>query len=190
MVEAKKRLRLMLKEYRNQYSDAHWTCLEEQIQLHTLKLLKSLNAQSVGCYLKSKRNREVSTDTILKSLIESGIRVSLPVVGGDFTMEMIPVTSETTYETNSWGIPEPIESISDNNIVPDFLIIPMLGADFNGYRIGYGKGYYDRYLSKHRVAKIGVCPQACVLHELPVDEFDIPMDYLITENGIIRRNAK
>lgn len=190
MVEAKKRLRMMLKEYRNQFSEAQWTRIEEKLQFYTLDLLQKLNAQSVGCYLKSLRNREVSTDALMKSLLESGIKVSVPVVGDEFTMKMIPITSETDFTTNTWGIPEPVDSSSVHELIPDFLVIPMLGADRNGYRIGYGKGYYDRYLSKHQVVKIGVCPQACVIRELPVDEFDIPMDFLITENGIIRRNAK
>jgi len=180
----------MFKEYRNQFSDTRWNRFEIDIQHHVLVLIHKLHLNSVGCYIQSKKSREVSTDMILKSLLSNGVQTCVPVVGEDFSMEMVLISYDTTYETNKWGISEPARLNSDLSIVPEGIVVPMLGADLKGYRVGYGKGYYDRYLSKNKTLKIGICPQVCVIEELPIDEYDIPMDYLITENGIIRRNAK
>ncbi len=189
MLEVKSRLREMLKEYRNQISEERWNQIAVEIQKNVLDLLKKLSLNSVGCYIKSQKSREISTDIILKSLLESGLKTYVPVVGDNFTMDMVIINMDTVYSTNSWGIPEPVDFKKDDSSIPEVVIIPMLGADYRGYRIGYGKGYYDRYLSKNDVVKIGICPISCVIHELPIDQFDIPMDYLITEIGIIRRNA-
>lgn len=190
MVEAKKQLRLMLKEYRNQINDAQWKRMEYNIQNYTLKLIHTLDLNSIGCYIQSQKSREVSTHLILKSVLKSGIKTCVPIVTGDYSMDMIRIDNETSYQTNKWGIPEPVGAQEDAFFVPAGIIVPMLGADTKGYRIGYGKGYYDRYLSTNDSIKIGICPQACVVEELPIDQFDIPMDYLITENGILRKNAK
>lgn len=190
MHEVKKLLRLMFKEYRNQFSETQWNQIGVEIQNHAIDLIHNLNINSIGCYIQSQKSREVSTEIMLKSMLEGGISTCIPVVGEDFTMEMYRIRVDTTFETNKWGIPEPIGLGADCIVEPEGIVVPMLGADSNGYRIGYGKGFYDRYLSKKDVIKIGLCPQACIIEKLPTDEFDIPMDYLITENGIIRKNAK
>jgi 5-formyltetrahydrofolate cyclo-ligase len=189
MQVAKKSLRMVLKGYRNQFSNAQWTRIGGQIQHHVLEFLKGKNITSVGCYINSQKNREVPTTVILGTLLEMNIKVFVPVIGADFSMDMVQVHPDSTFELNDWGIPEPISLKPSVLHIPEVMIVPMLGADFNGFRIGYGKGYYDRYFSRYQVSKIGICPQACVLNHLPVDEFDVPMDYLITENGILRKHA-
>ncbi|MBR4881038.1 MAG: 5-formyltetrahydrofolate cyclo-ligase, partial [Clostridia bacterium] len=59
-----------------------------------------------------------------------------------------------------------------------------------GYRIGYGKGFYDRYLSSFNGAKMGVEYSSCVVDELPRGRFDTAVDFLVTEKGVITINAK
>lgn len=90
------------------------------------------------------------------------------------------------YETNQFGIREPLHSesffLSPDRI--DLIIVPMLGFDSSGHRIGYGGGYYDRYLPKAIYAfKMGVCYQELIKEVLPVSENDIRIDSVITQVG-------
>jgi 5-formyltetrahydrofolate cyclo-ligase len=190
MQEAKNQLRVILKQYRDSYHDDTWILISESIQSHVISLVSTLNAQSIGCYLHSERTREVHTNQIVTHFLNSGIAVCVPLTGSNGSMKMVGIDNDTPYTLNKWGIREPSTHLHIHEVVPDLIVVPMLGADYKGFRIGYGKGYYDRYLTGKASIKIGVCPQSCLMHELPVDEYDIPMDYLITENGIVRKNAK
>ncbi len=99
-----------------------------------------------------------------------------------FDMSAIAVTEDTVYHTNTWGITEPKEGsvLPPENI--DLVLVPMLVCDTQGYRVGYGKGYYDRYLAQCRedIVKIGFS------YFDPIDEisdtghFDVPLTYCIT----------
>jgi len=88
---------------------------------------------------------------------------------------------------STFGVPEPIgnEILATGESV-DTIILPMLGFDRTGGRMGYGAGYYDRFLAKNlNVRKIGIAFACQEYDNLPVDENDIPMDYIITEEGIV-----
>lgn len=189
MSSSKNQLRAILKHYRGQYSESAWTAISNAIQSHVIKLVESLNPDSIGCYLQSSRTREVHTDLIVSHFLSKSTFVYVPVTGEDHSMRMVLINPETRFVENQWGIREPIGPGLFHEIVPDVIVVPMLGSAYTGYRIGYGKGYYDRYLTGKRVTKIGVCPHSCILHQIPTDDHDIPMDYLITENGIVRKNA-
>jgi 5-formyltetrahydrofolate cyclo-ligase len=84
-----------------------------------------------------------------------------------------------------FGFLEPIKPIS---IVPDIAFIPGLAFDSRGFRLGYGYGFYDRYLEKHgsKVIKVGVCFQDRLLNLLPAEKHDIKMDYVLTENSLLK----
>lgn len=189
MLESKNNLRKLFKEYRRGYTDSQWDIISNRIQVQVIDLIKSMPVNSLACYLQSKKTREIATNHILEALFDLGIDAFVPVVGENFSMKMVQVSESTRYILNNWGIPEPAVSNEPDQInEPEVVLVPMLGADYHLYRIGYGKGYYDRYLNKKKVIKIGLCPQSCVIHSLPVDQYDIPMDYLITEYGILRIN--
>ena len=83
---------------------------------------------------------------------------------------------------NKYGIPEPI---SKKIIYPDVLIIPLVAFDNELNRLGYGGGYYDRYLAKSfkkkRIIKIGIAYSFQKLNKIPINKYDIRLDYIITE---------
>src|SRR5690606_17828447 len=95
-------------------------------------------------------------------------------------MELTEYQSDSKMTTNSWGIPEVLDVASEES-VPEVMIVPMLGGDFRGFRMGYGKGYYDRFLEGKELIKIGLCPSTCLIDEIPNDSFDVKMNYIITE---------
>ena len=87
---------------------------------------------------------------------------------------------------NNFGI---YESDNKNFIQPEILFIPAINFDFNGYRVGYGKGYYDRYLAKNnnfsRIIAVGVCYQKNLVTNIDINIYDRPMNYIITEHKIL-----
>lgn len=89
------------------------------------------------------------------------------------------------FETNRFGIREPILSkssyLSPDRI--DLVVVPMLGFDKSGYRIGYGGGYYDRFLQTTNAFKLGVCYQELMSESLPVSEHDVKLNAVITQFG-------
>jgi len=120
----------------------------------------------------------------------------LPAVLPSHEMVFRRVTAETPMWAGAYGIPEPPETATpwseDNNST--LLLVPGLLFDRQGYRLGYGKGYYDRFLSRTEIKAlaesgtlqpVGVVPQALLHAELPHAEWDLPMNFLLTEQGII-----
>lgn len=102
------------------------------------------------------------------------------------TMQAIICHPDTVFETNSWNIAEPAEGeIADPSSL-DAVIIPMIAFDEEGTRVGYGKGFYDRYLKGVRpdCLKIGVCYFEALEAVEDRDEFDVPLDLCITPQRI------
>lgn len=72
-------------------------------------------------------------------------------------------------------------------VVPDLLLVPGLAFTKQGHRLGRGKGYYDRYLEKYSGQKWGICFENQIVENIPMDEFDVPMNLVITEENIYRK---
>ena len=104
------------------------------------------------------------------------------MINSTFDMDAILVNDETEFVNNDYGIEEPLqgEKISPEEI--DLVFIPMLAFDEQGYRVGYGKGYYDRYLAQCRsdVLKIGFSFFEAEPRIDDINEFDVPLNYCIT----------
>ena len=121
-------------------------------------------------------------------IINSQYDVALPVISENRTMKAYrPINN--IYIQNNLGIKEPDPLYSfyvDKNDI-DIVIVPMLGFDHELYRLGHGGGYYDLYLKDMNALKIGVAFSIQKLEELPREAWDIPMDIIITETGILSR---
>ena len=103
-------------------------------------------------------------------------------------MEFYRVLKGESLKKGYMGIEEPCP-VKENLIDTDngIIIVPGVAFDINGNRTGYGKGYYDRYLKKHsHLIKIGAAFSLQVVDSIDADEFDIPLDYIVTENNIYR----
>lgn len=138
-------------------------------------------ARQVFCYC-SKEN-EISTEEIIRDLLNGGKKVALPVCDGD---EMIFrfINSLDDLEKGSFGVYEPKSSceaaICGKNTV---CVTPALCFNEQGYRIGYGKGFYDKYFSKNPCIKIGLCCERFITDFEP-DDNDISVDIVITESSL------
>lgn len=110
--------------------------------------------------------------------------IILPLVAGD-RLELRRYTGRQDLCKGSYGIWEPSGERLDDYSRIDFAVIPGMGFDRNGNRLGRGKGYYDRLLSSLVSYKVGVCFGFQVVDEVPTEAFDIAMDEVWTEDGCI-----
>jgi 5-formyltetrahydrofolate cyclo-ligase len=147
-------------------------------RLFSLKEWKMAETVFLYCGCKD----EVNTDEITDMALKEGKKVSLPRVISDSEMVFIEISSAEELVTGAYGIREPEDRGIYTQGIPDLILIPCVGVDMKGHRIGHGKGYYDRFLSGFDGVSVGICYYNCLIDELPSDKFDICVDHLITEN--------
>ncbi|HEX6332888.1 MAG TPA: 5-formyltetrahydrofolate cyclo-ligase [Flavisolibacter sp.] len=101
---------------------------------------------------------------------------------GDNAMQAVVCNADSIFESNASGIPEPLDTDTASPDQLDLVIIPLLGFDEKGFRVGYGKGYYDRFLKLCRpdCIKVGVSYFEAVPSIDDADDFDVPLDLCIT----------
>lgn len=134
---------------------------------------------------------EVETDAIFERALADNKRVAVPRCEDGCIMNAYFINSVSQLESGSYGISEPSEKlIAQGVIVPadkngiDLIIVPALGFDKYGYRIGYGKGYYDRFLSGYNGATVGLCFSECILSRVSYDMYDRKIDIVLTDNAL------
>lgn len=126
---------------------------------------------------------EVDTVPIIEELLKEGKNVILPKVEG-FHIIPIKISNLTSLKEGYAGIKEPAGNPFPLNQI-DVIVIPAVAFDKRGHRLGYGKGYYDRLLSKTDALKVGLAYDFQVLEQIPAEVHDIPVDLIVTPKGII-----
>ena len=128
---------------------------------------------------------------LAEHLLSLGTQVAFPIsIKESLTLDFRLISSLNELKRGAYGIPEPAASCpSPADLAGAVCITPALALDMHGYRLGYGKGYYDRFLQSHpNVHSIGVAYRDFIAKELPHNEHDIPLDLIITEKGAIVPN--
>lgn len=131
---------------------------------------------------------EADTRPLIKTLLRQGKRVVLPRCLSRQNMEGRAIDEQSELYLSAYGIPEPGEEcpvVGQAEI--DLILVPNLCCDRRGYRLGHGGGYYDRYLSEFSGLTVSLCPDEWLAEELPTDEWDVPMDIVLTQTQIRRR---
>ena len=145
---------------------------------------KKIHSKLVGGYYPF--NYELDIFNILETLDSKNYILSLPRVTKNNEMDFFQWSFKEPLKINKYGIPE---TISKKKIFPNILLIPLVGFDDQLNRLGYGGGYYDRYLSKvqnnNKLIKIGIGFSFQKVKNLPINRFDKKLDYIITEKQII-----
>ncbi len=158
--------------------------LSDRIQERVLKNSFWPSRGMIGLYAPIKN--EVMTDVLFKRALESGSRVFFPKV--EQGIVFYEVSGPGDLEKGSWGIPEP--NLACSPLLPeeslDILIMPGLVFDTMGARLGYGKGFYDRYLAslEKRPLTIGLAYQFQISENVEQQSWDQTLDYVVTENSI------
>ena len=142
-------------------------------------------AQTVFCYAGSER--EIDTMGLLHALLSDGKTVALPLCREKGVMEARRIEGMGDLVSGRYGILAP--RLTCPLVEPealDLALIPCSTGNGAGQRLGYGGGYYDRYLPRTRCPKMLLCRYQLVREDIPVEEHDVLMDYLVTEKGIIK----
>jgi 5-formyltetrahydrofolate cyclo-ligase len=128
--------------------------------------------------------KEIHTKPLIQVLLKSGRTVFVPKVTKEQQLSTHKIHTLLDLKAGAYGIEEPV---TFENHCSDFdcMILPMLAADLNGNRVGYGKGFYDKLLNSVNGYKIGVVYDACVFDEIESEPHDIKMDLIVTEKRII-----
>lgn len=104
-------------------------------------------------------------------------------------MEMVAVESNSPMTTGPFGVQEPDAALAAiGHHVFDLVVVPALAYDKQGYRLGYGGGYYDRFMAElaPQTTTIGLCYQCLLLDEVPQNQYDQSVDVVITEQQVLR----
>ena len=186
-IEKKKNLRDELLERRKALSEERYRQLSAQIVNSLRTQPEFREATSVHCYISMNDRQEVDTHELVRNMLSMGKGVVVPVTNfSEGTLRHFRLHSFGDLEPNKWGVLEPNEG---EEVSPDELevvIVPMVGGDEQCNRIGYGKGFYDRFLEKVSCPKIGLTFDRNVIEEIPVEHFDVPMDKIITDRRVIQ----
>lgn len=131
---------------------------------------------------------EVDTRPLIRVAIEAGKKVALPVCYDDSRMDFYFIGSEDDLEIGKYGIPTPKKgcSVFDRDVDRGNIIltVPALAFDKAGYRLGYGKGYYDRYINELEATTVGFVYGDFIADKLPRGRFDISVDLIVSEKGV------
>ena len=138
----------------------------------------------IGLYYPS--NFELNILKVLEFKYFSNKTILLPVTEKNNLMNFYPWKKNDVLTVNEFGMLEPIKTKAK---IPDVIIVPMLAFDKEKFRLGYGKGYYDRYLNKYLkqykdIMTVGVAFSFQKHNKLPINKNDIKLDFILTEKGI------
>jgi len=154
---------------------------------HLLRLVKSLGAGSVACYWPY--NGEPDIKPVYEQLIADGCELALPVISenNDNAMRFHAWRQDTDLEKNRYGIFEPQDTAAIPLTRFDILIMPLVGYDRFGNRLGMGCGYYDRYLESLRdlatPLRAGIAYSLQEIDRLDKNTWDIPLHGVVNERG-------
>jgi 5-formyltetrahydrofolate cyclo-ligase len=156
---------------------------EKQTILNCIELIKKLKPKVVHCYLPISNKLEINTELIFKFCWNNNIKTVVPV--SDFennTMTSSLYNNETEIEINIYGIPEPTNPIAAIDTEIDFIITPLLAFDKTGQRVGFGKGFYDRFFIEcnPNAKKVGISLFEPINKIVDLNQFDIPLNHAIS----------
>tara|TARA_Y200000002_G_scaffold44143_1_gene31990 strand:- start:485 stop:1024 length:540 start_codon:yes stop_codon:yes gene_type:complete len=149
---------------------------------YIFKILKKLNftGKIVGGYYPY--NFEIDTIRLLKKFENHNYQISLPKIKKNSQMNFFRWSTKDPLIINKYGIPEPS---SDQIVRPNILLVPLVAFDEDLNRIGYGGGFYDRYISKvnknSNIITIGLAYSFQKVKKIPINKYDIKLNFIVTD---------
>ncbi len=160
---------------------------DRSIRRHLLQLIRNRAARSIAAFWPF--NGEPDVTPLFEPLLEAGCELALPVIssGNDHGMQFYAWQPDLELATNRYGIPEPSGTVAVAIQDIDLLLMPLVGYDRLGNRLGMGGGYYDRHLELLRHAKkplrAGIAYSLQEVDTLGSNQWDIPLHGVVNEHG-------
>ncbi len=179
----KKQARIKAKDFRK-------SLCREIKQEKELKILNNLI--NLDCYKEAKtlfvyvsKSSEIDTFGVIENALKQGKRVAVPKCLSGTKMQFRYITSAAQLKEGSFGIMEPMDNLPLADITEcSLMVVPALAADIFGYRVGYGKGYYDRYLNGSKAKTVMLCYESDFYFKVLHNKYDYRCSYVITENKV------
>lgn len=182
----KQELRQRLLEKRSELTKEEYTRKSAQIIRRLKGEPEFKKAHTIHCYVSINERNEVNTRPLIKALLAAERNVVIPVTNFDSgILTHVYLNRFSDLKKNEWGVPEPIRGEEADTDDLDLVIVPMAGGDYDKNRIGYGKGFYDRFLQQVGCPAVGLLFERCLVDTVPTGKFDVPLDKLVTEKRTI-----
>lgn len=188
--QQKNELRAKYKKIRKECPPEIKIGLDKKITEKFLSLEDYISCKTLFTFVSS--DIEVDTTQIIKRALADGKNVAVPKCT-DKTghMDFYYINSLDDLKTGYFSILEPdVEICKKAEELTGLCIVPGLCFDYEGYRIGFGKGYYDRFLQKFKGATVGICYSKCIEKELPKGAYDKSVDIIVTDKFTIQNINK
>ena len=162
-----------------------------KIKILNKRILKNLTTIKIWdnnfyhLYLSNDLNKEVETDKLIKLLFDKNKRVFVPKIL-EKDLIHIEINKSTSYSKNPLGIREPVSSIKTDKDLFEVIFVPLLAFDKQGDRVGYGGGYYDKFLVniKQNAITIGLSLFDPIDKIIDIEKHDIKLDYVVTPKTV------
>lgn len=177
MMKTKVELRTEYKRIRREIGGKY-----EKSEIIRRKLKKTQEYRTAGVIaLYHSMPDEVNTAGMIQDAFADGKTVCLPKIKGG-EMQIYTVTPQTKFTAGAFGILEPAEGDLISHAQIDLIIVPLLAADAQNYRLGFGGGYYDKYLNRFQGNTIGICfKEQRAPFSLPHEAHDMPLKIILTD---------
>lgn len=153
-----------------------------QARLQALPVFQT--AESIFLFISY--DSEVDTHPLIDALLEAGRRLAVPRIVDKTTMLSVSLQGWDDLQPGQLGILAPVGS-TPNEGPFDIVITPGVAFTEAGARLGYGRGYYDRWFQTHQSGcKVALAFESQIVAQLPTDEYDVPVDLIVTERRLIR----
>jgi len=177
---------------RTEYQKRRDSLTEEQIadcsiQISNLSLTLNIWEYSIyHLFMTNEKNKEIDTSYLLSVLQGKDKQPVIPKIVDDNRLEHFLLNDQTPLKNNRWGIPEPLCGITINPKQIEVVFVPLLVFDQHGHRVGYGKGYYDRFLDQcsESTLKVGLTFFDPVTKIEDIETHDISLDFALTPERI------
>lgn len=182
----KNKLRKQAFDFRRSLAADEKEALDRKIQNRLMNLWCFREEQTL--LLHVAKPLEVETRGIITDAFELKKTVAVPrCVEGTRNMDFYIITSLDDLEPGAFGVMEPIRDRCEKleDLSRGLCIMPALMFDADGHRLGYGKGYYDRFLSRFGGSCVGLCYSECIVDSLPQGKYDKQTDIVVTQRNVI-----
>lgn len=183
----KKQIRKTYLQKRSHLTETQFNELENLVIKNCLALIKKSNPKVVHCFISILDKHELNTEPIFKYCWENNIKTVVPITNfSTSTLKTSIRDTKTKLHVINHGIPEPEYPLYVENTNIDLVITPLISFDKNGHRVGFGKGFYDRFFANCTIntKKAGLSLFDPVDKIDDINELDYPLDYAITPSKL------